>query len=157
MNLSGVCKGQVLLDPFCGTGGILIEAGLINIKINGSDIEEKMINGCKKNLEYYNIKNYDLYHSDIGEIQKNIKYCDVVVTDLPYGKSTTTKGEEVEDLCIRSFKKISQILKPGGKAVIGLSEPKLIEKGKEHLTFVETYEIKAHRSLTRYFVVYKKT
>ena len=38
VNLSRVKEGQLLLDPFCGTGGILIEAGLIGCRVVGSDI-----------------------------------------------------------------------------------------------------------------------
>ena len=38
VNLSRIHEGELLLDPFCGTGGILIEAGLIGCKVVGSDI-----------------------------------------------------------------------------------------------------------------------
>jgi tRNA (guanine10-N2)-dimethyltransferase len=155
VNLSSLKKNEVLLDPFCGTGGILIEAGLIGAKIIGSDIENKMIEGCKKNLEFYKINNYKLFCSDIGEIRNNINKVDAVVTDLPYGKSTTTKGEEMENLYNRAFKNISDMLKEDGKAVIGLSNKHFINFGEEYLTHVETHKFKAHRSLTRYFVVYK--
>ena len=58
VNLSSIKKGNSLLDPFCGTGGILIEAGLLNIKTIGTDIEKKMIEGCKQNLDFYNINEY---------------------------------------------------------------------------------------------------
>ena len=36
-------QGQTLLDPFCGFGTILHEAGLQGIKIIGNDIEKEMI------------------------------------------------------------------------------------------------------------------
>jgi len=39
VNLSAIKKGETILDPFCGTGGILIEAGLIGARVIGSDIE----------------------------------------------------------------------------------------------------------------------
>jgi len=156
VNLSNIQKNKVLLDPFCGTGGILLEAGLIGVKIIGSDIEEKMIEGCKKTLSHYNIDKYKLIPSDIGEIHKHIDKVDAVVTDLPYGKSTTTKGEEKNQLYIRAFDKISNILKNNCRAVIGLSNSDLISEGENFFTHVETHEIKAHRSLTRYFAVYEK-
>ncbi|EMR74772.1 THUMP domain protein, partial [Thermoplasmatales archaeon SCGC AB-540-F20] len=37
VNLSSIKRNEKLLDPFCGTGGILLEAGLIGTKIIGSD------------------------------------------------------------------------------------------------------------------------
>ena len=155
VNLSSIRNDEVLLDPFCGTGGILIEAGLIGAKIIGSDIENKMIEGCKKNLDFYKIKNFKLFCKDIGEIGNNIDKVDAVVTDMPYGKSTTTKGEEMENLYNRAFKNISDLLKVDGKAVIGLSNKYYINLGEKYLTHVETHKFKAHRSLIRYFVVYK--
>ena len=52
VNLSMIKKNEILLDPFCGTGGILIEAGLLGYKIIGNDIDNNIINGCNKNLKY---------------------------------------------------------------------------------------------------------
>lgn len=156
VNLSSIKKNEILLDPFCGTGGILIEAGLIGLKIIGSDIEQKMIEGCKKTLDYYKIKNYKLFCSDIGDIGKYIDKVDAVVTDLPYGKSTTTKGEKMLKLYDRAFKSISNLLKKDGKAVIGLSNRDFIPLGEKYFSLINKHEFKAHRSLTRHFVVYQK-
>ena len=48
VNLTGIKKGSVY-DPLCGSGGILIEAGLRGIKPIGSDISEWMLKKAKKN------------------------------------------------------------------------------------------------------------
>lgn len=157
VNLSSIKKGETMLDPFCGTGGIVLEAGLIGANVIGSDIEEKMINGCKKTLEFYEVKEHRLFCSDIGDIHKFINnYVDAVVTDLPYGRSTTTKGEDIQRLYSRAFENISKVLKKGGLAVIGLSNNEMISAGEKYFTLVDTYDFKAHRSMTRYFAVYKK-
>jgi len=156
VNISNIKKDDILLDPFCGTGGILLEAGLIGAKVIGNDIEEKMIDGCRKTLDYYEIKNYSIFCSDIGDISNYLNAVDAVVTDFPYGKSTTTKGEDMENLYLRAFESISKILKTGGRAIIGISRYDLINVGKEYLSYIETHEFRAHRSLTRYFVVFKK-
>ncbi|MDH7506568.1 MAG: TRM11 family methyltransferase [Candidatus Thermoplasmatota archaeon] len=156
VNLSEIRKNETLLDPFCGTGGILIEAGIIGARLIGSDIEKKMIDGCKKTLDFYGIKNYKLFCCDIGEIKKHVDFVDAVVTDLPYGKSTTTKGEEIINLYERAFENISKVLKEKRKAVIGLSNKKRISIGEKYLSLVEKHEFRVHKSLTRYFVVYQK-
>lgn len=156
VNLSAIKKGEVLLDPFCGTGGILLEAGLIGVNIVGSDIEEKMIVGCKKTLDFYKIKNYELYHSDIGDLKKHVGKVDAIVTDLPYGKSTTTKGENMANLYERAFRSMSTMLKDGGRAVVGFSDKELISLGKKYLTFIEKFDFKVHKSLVRHFVVFEK-
>ena len=39
VNLSCAQAGDVLLDPFCGTGGILIESSLLGVRTIGSDFD----------------------------------------------------------------------------------------------------------------------
>jgi tRNA (guanine10-N2)-dimethyltransferase len=41
-----------LLDPFCGTGVVLQEAGLMGMKVYGTDLEPRMIDYSEKNLEW---------------------------------------------------------------------------------------------------------
>lgn len=156
INLSMIKKDGLLLDPFCGTGGILLEAGLMGVHVVGSDIENKMIEGCKKTLDFYNIKNFKLFCSDVGNISKHVSEVDAVVTDLPYGKSTTTKGEEMKNLYKRAFENISLVMKKDARAVIGLSNKNMISIAENYLSFVEKHDFRAHSSLTRYFVVFQK-
>jgi len=156
VNLSEINKDETMLDPFCGTGGILLEAGLIGVNVIGSDIEKKMIEGSKETLDFYKIKKFEIFLSDIGKIGKYIKKVDSVVTDLPYGKSTTTKGEEIKKLYTRAFKQISKVLKKDGIAVIGISKKDLISIGKKFFELKEIHELKVHRSLTRCFAVFIK-
>ncbi|MBN2600081.1 MAG: methyltransferase domain-containing protein, partial [Candidatus Thermoplasmatota archaeon] len=156
VNLSCIKKDELLLDPFCGTGGILIEAELLGMTVIGSDIEKKMIQGCQKNLEYYNLKNYQLFCADIGEIKKHVSSVDAVVTDFPYAKATTTKGEHLTKLYKRSFEHIAKLLKKNRYAVIGLSHYEMVAIGQDYLSLVDVFPIRAHRSLTRHFAVYRK-
>ena len=156
VNLTYVKKNEVLLDPFCGTGGILLEAGLLGIQIVGSDIEQKMIDGCKKTLEFYGIKKYIVSQKDIGMIHQTISLVDAVATDFPYGKATTTKGEDIAALYDRAFAAIASVLKKDGKAVVGLADKSMIPLGEKHLSLLGVHEFRVHRSLTRYFVVYQK-
>lgn len=54
IHLSGIkntnVKKGILYDPFCGSGTILVEASLMGFDVIGSDIDEKAIEGAKKNL-----------------------------------------------------------------------------------------------------------
>jgi tRNA (guanine10-N2)-dimethyltransferase len=156
VNLASLQRNDVLLDPFCGTGGILIEAALIGIQIIGSDVEKKMIEGCKNNLEFYHLNDYKLYCADIGDIVKHVSSVDAVVTDFPYAKATTTKGEKPRQLYDRGFEMISRLLRKHGRAVVGLSSEEMVSIGEKYLGLVNVFPIRAHRSLTRYFVVYQK-
>ncbi len=53
INLCGPLKpGAVVLDPFCGTGVVLQEAVLMGYRAYGTDINERMIQYGKKNLQW---------------------------------------------------------------------------------------------------------
>lgn len=47
---SSFIPGQVILDPFCGSGVILQEAALMGYEIYGSDIDSRMVEYTEKNL-----------------------------------------------------------------------------------------------------------
>lgn len=102
INLTGKTKGK-LLDPFCGAGGVLIEAGLLGYKTVGYDISEDMIVRAKKNLAYYKIKDYKLKTNDAT---KSLEKADLVVTDLPYGKNSVLK-QDLDVLAKAFFKKLA--------------------------------------------------
>jgi len=157
VNLSQIKKQQTFLDPFCGTGGILIEAGLIGANIVGSDIEQKMIDGSKKNLEFYHLNNYQLYCTDIENIIQYAPSVDAIATDFPYARATTTKGEQLLRLYNRAFETIANVLKKNKYAVVGLSDEGVRTIGEQYLSVIATYPVKSHRSLTRYFIVYQRT
>ena len=53
INLCGPLKpGSTILDPFCGTGVVLQEALLMGYHAYGTDLNEKMIDYTRKNLEW---------------------------------------------------------------------------------------------------------
>ena len=73
---------KTITDPFCGTGGILIEAGLLKLQPIGIDIDKRMINATKTNLKKYKIK-AKLKQADALTVKaKNI------ATELPFGRNT---------------------------------------------------------------------
>jgi tRNA (guanine10-N2)-dimethyltransferase len=140
-----------LLDPFCGTGGILIEAGLIGAKVIGIDIKKKMIEGCKKNLEHYGIYDYSLRTMDMRDACS--EKVDSIVSDFPYGRSTYT-GDALLYLYDDAFRKLKELLNTGRRAVIGVPHKDFIAIGEQYFELEEVYALRVHRSLTRYFCVY---
>lgn len=155
VNLSRVKKNQTLLDPFCGTGGILIEAALVGANVIGSDVQDKMVNGCKENLNHFGISNYEVFCSEIGMVKNQVERVDAIATDLPYGRASVLHGT-IEDICEKAFFTFRGILKDDCYAAVVLHDEKYIEIGKKYLLLKEMYKTKAHRSLDRFFCVYKK-
>ncbi len=144
-----------LLDPFCGTGGILVEAGLIGIKVTGGDVQRKLLLGAKMNLDHYNIS-YDLMYQDACRMSLLDNSIDAVVTDPPYGRSAAIRAESLENLLTGSLNEIYRVLKRGKRAVF-VSERK-IEHIAEEAGFmvVESHIQRVHKSLTRRITVLEK-
>ena len=157
VNLSRVTEGQLLLDPFCGTGGILIEAGLIGCKVVGSDIYWKMKNGTAINLDYYGITDYRTFNLDVRELKMYEKVAGVV-TDPPYGISTSTGDIEGDDIFKEFFYSIYDNM--ADDAYLCMASPHYVDlkpmADKVGFEIVEQYGIKMHRSLTRIISVIRK-
>jgi len=83
---------DVVLDPFCGAGGILIEAGLLGYELKGIDHDSRMIERATTNLASFDLE-ADLVHGDALDES----YDDAtIVTDVPYGRNSTTSQPATE-------------------------------------------------------------
>ncbi len=170
VNISGAKENDTVLDPFCGTGGFLIEAGLMKIKSVGYDISRNMAKGCRENLKYFNIKNSRIKIQNALNINDNFDYA---VTDLPYGlnsnvylqynkKSINEKSNKInlkinrenqikniEDFYLKFLKELRKSLKK--KAVIifpsFVDYRKLLKKSGFRME--REFSIYVHRSLSR--------
>ncbi len=113
VNLSR-CKTS-LLDPFCGVGSVLVEAGIIGCETVGSDIDEGMINSSRTNLNFYKIKNYRLKQINALELDKHFRASsvDAVATDPPYGRSSHIGAKNIHELYNGFMKSSYKILKRG--------------------------------------------
>lgn len=161
VNLSRVKEGQKLLDPFCGTGSILIEAGKMGAKGFGSDIDDEMIFYARENLWANRLK-AKLLACSVSNLRPDSfspggsggsnHLFDAVVTDLPYGRCSALHGKKKEKIYDEALNKISKILKPKGTAVLLLDRPLKTRKLKP----IARYKIREHKSLTRYANVFKK-
>ncbi len=141
VNLTGIKPGEKLLDPFCGTGGILIEAGLCGIDVYGTDMQEEMVKGTRENLEEYGIIRHNIREVDIEDVEQIFdQEFDAVVADLPYGKASKTEGNPIE-----SFLEVAPEL-TGGKIVF-MSDQDSIDNLEPE------FEIYVHKNLTRYIYI----
>jgi tRNA (guanine10-N2)-dimethyltransferase len=154
VNLARASEGETFLDPFCGTGGILMEAGFIGATLVGSDIKEEMIEGCKKNLGKFKVHS-SFFRSDVGEIGKHVEGVSSIATDPPYGRSSSTMREDPGSLYERSFRAFQDVLKEDGYLAVVLPNEKHIKKGEEFLQLEEVHKQRVHKSLDRFYCVFK--
>jgi|TARA_B110000438_G_scaffold49030_1_gene49445 tRNA (guanine10-N2)-dimethyltransferase len=151
INLANCSENETIIDPFCGTGGMLIEASDMQINAIGIDIMKKMVDYSNGNLEHFGLKG-KVIEGDIKDIT-NYQF-KAIVTDPPYGLSTTTKGEGVDELMRRSMDIFNKTMNKGERVVLALSKPELIENPN----YNEIYRFKwyIHKSLTRNIIVLEK-
>ncbi|MCL4451605.1 MAG: methyltransferase [Candidatus Thermoplasmatota archaeon] len=152
VNLSRTVKGDTILDPFCGTGGILIEAGLSGRKVIGNDASLVMVKGARLNLKYFSIQG-KIYNSKIQDLRIDDRV-NAIVSDLPYGRSSPVIGD-LESLYEASFIKFHEILSKGQYCVIIVGDPRLLSFANG-FNIVDTVRIKVHNSLTRSYVVLRR-
>jgi len=151
VNLTGAEKNEVIADPFCGTGGILIEAGIMGMETCGWDVSGKMLKLARHNLERNMVKRWKLMNGDATKVNINADY---VVSDLPYGRNSrvTQKPEQLYASFLLNIKK-SRIK----KAVLGtpsfIDFKKVIKKSGFSLE--NEFEHYIHKSLTKKVFVLK--
>jgi len=150
VNLACVKRGDILFDPFCGTGGILIEAGLCGMNAEGLDVDEKMVEGCRRNLAHYGLRG-KLKEGDALKIMGRYK---AIVTDPPYGRGSYAKGKDARKLVKEFVGKAHKNLAGGGRLVI--VAPRDLRIKNPDLTIVDKFDVRVHKSLTRRIWVYEK-
>lgn len=149
INLTEVRRGDTVLDPFCGTGGIVLEAAMMGMKAIGSDIDPEMVEGCKRNLEHFQVQ-AEIQVSDIGDVPSIFEKVDAVATDPPYGRAASTKKEDIDLLYSRGIKASAEVLSSGKRAGIVLPrEVRTID-----MELLELHKQRVHRSLTRHYHIF---
>ncbi|AFK22254.1 tRNA-(G10-N2) methyltransferase [Pyrococcus sp. ST04] len=143
-----------LLDPFMGTGGMLIEAGLMGLRVYGLDIREDMVEGAKLNLEYYGVKDYTVKVGDATRIKEAFpgKTFEAIATDPPYGSSTTLPMKR-DELYRRALESMYEVL--DGYLAIAFPADFDAVSVAENIGFkvIEEFYQRVHSSLERYFYV----
>ena len=151
INLTGVKKGGTVLDPFCGTGGVVIEAAAMGMKAIASDFDEEMVIGCQENMDFYGFKLEDFEVLDIGDIGERFHDIDAVCTDPPYGRSTKTGGEPIDNIYRRAGEAIPKCLAEGGRAGVVLPHPISFDT----MTLEGMYLQRVHGSLSRHYHIFR--
>jgi len=156
VNLAQPKKGDLLLDPFCGTGGILAEAGLVGCRIVGFDAKPHMLRGGLKNLKYFKIKPEGLVIADAR--YPPITKVNCIATDPPYGRSASTLGTCTRLIIEDFLDRASDILVKGAKICMASPETIKIGETAEVAGFrhLESHFVYVHGSLTREIVVFEK-
>ena len=137
-----------VLDPMCGTGGLLIEAGLVGARAVGSDAQSKMARGAAENLAHYLPRSrWDVVRGDATELPVVDDAVDAVVFDAPYGRQSKIAGHELADLVGGALSEAARV----APSCVLVADRSWEEKAREAGWEVSAhFERRVHRSLVRH-------
>lgn len=153
VNITQARPGDCLLDPFAGTGGILIEACLVGIRCIGVDVQRSLIRGASANISGLNCS---LILGDAKRLPFQDASIDAEVLDIPYGRSALIRAESKDELLKKSLAELIRVLKPEKRMAIVADRP--IHKYLEDVGFnvIEIHKERVHRSLVRHISICRK-
>jgi tRNA (guanine10-N2)-dimethyltransferase len=153
VNLSRPVVGGVLLDPFSGTGGVLLEGEVVGCLPVGVDLDWRMARGALRNVSWA---------GSIGGIIRGdaralpVGRADCAASDLPYGRMSSSHGSSTEELLSSVVGQLPRILRTGGYAALMVRE-RVRPASAEGVELLETYLHRVHDALTRKILVYRVT
>ncbi|QSX00730.1 methyltransferase domain-containing protein [Haloterrigena alkaliphila] len=163
-NVAGARPGAAILDPMCGTGGGLVEAGLVGADVIGTDAQEKMVRGARENLEHFlepddpsptGVARGDWHvaRGDATRLPLADDAVDGVVFDAPYGRQSKIETHRLEDLVSGALAEARRV---APRAVMIADRSWASEARAAGWDLEATFERRVHRSLTRYVLVLER-
>ncbi len=128
LKIAGVKDNEIVLDPMCGSGTILIEAALSfkNIKLYGMDINREYLIGTRKSAVKAGVADKIILKvGDVRRLEKEfmgMKF-DRIVTNPPYG--IRMKPKDIKRIYLGLIKGAKTLLRNGGTLTIITTKHKL--------------------------------
>ena len=155
VNIAAGADTGYVVDPMCGTGGILIESALTGRPTLGIDFDPVMVEGSQENIDWAKV-DAEVKRGDATRFELPNDVAAVVV-DPPYGRNSPSDEKLIEDMLANIRSQNSEC-----KLVVILP----VEAGgddldEEIMTDIELpgYEVKAafgipvHKSLGRVMII----
>ena len=151
-NLLALKEKSVVLDPFCGIGGILLEAYDLGYQIIGNDISWNDLQYFRQNFKHYFPKaQYSLTCSDSTKRIFAESSIDGIVSDIPYGRSCRKLGVDLYEKFLINAK---SYLKPGSRMVIIYANfLEFKELALTHFNEIQEIDQYINKSMTRHILV----
>lgn len=144
-NLAGARPGTTVLDPMCGTGGLLVEAGLVGARVVGVDAQRKMVRGARRNFAHY-LDDWSVVRGDATRLPI-AGPVDAVVADVPYGRQSAIASVDVETLVAGALAEARRV---ADRAVVVADRDRTADAEAAGWTVEAVYDRPVHRSLTRF-------
>ncbi|MCS7109975.1 MAG: RsmD family RNA methyltransferase [Candidatus Caldarchaeum sp.] len=150
VNLAVNARSSKVLDPFAGSGAVVVEAGLMGHEAFGVEVKTWVANGMKQNTYHYIPSNTHVIQGDAKQLPFT-KAFDSVATDPPYGRSATLGGMPFKKLLKQFCDSVVSVLDEKARMAITVPKPLFPDLLEACGVFkpVEHYDLYVHKSLTR--------
>ena len=163
-NVAGARPGATVLDPMCGTGGVLVEAGLVGADVIGTDAQAKMADGARENLAHFLERadpsptgvargDWHVGRGDATRLPLSDDAVDGVVFDAPYGRQSKIATHRLADLVSGALAEARRV---ASRAVVVADRSWVGEARTAGWELEAAFERRVHRSLTRYVLVLER-
>jgi tRNA (guanine10-N2)-dimethyltransferase len=149
VNLSRIKENELFLDPFCGTGSLLIEASRMRARVLGSDLTRWIAKGALLNMNGLALDFEGIMRCDSTFENFPFSKVDGIATDVPYGRASSTRGKDTGTIIRQFTLAAGKILGKNGCCVI--MHPSYVKLDLDGSAFelAERHLIYVHRNLTR--------
>lgn len=137
LQLADVQSGQTILDPFCGSGTILIEAAQMKYHPIGGDSNHEALSISQANAKNASA-NLSLNHWDARTLPLPTHSVQAIVSNLPWGRQITV-DDTLRNLYQQSYGEMKRVLKPNGIIVLLTTLPDLTPENP-----TRSFEISLH-------------
>jgi len=158
VNLARVRSGCRFADPFCGSGGLLIEAAMLGAQVYGFDVDARAVSGALENLRWCGLSGR-VERADAREVWRRYReHFHAVACDPPYGISASTGRVSLQKLYQEALTSIHRMLVSGAYACVLSPERVELERLAEDAGFEvkEVHLERVHASLVRKIAVLRK-
>jgi tRNA (guanine10-N2)-dimethyltransferase len=158
VNIAGAAPGRRILDPMCGTGGTLIEAGLVGADLLGTDAQWKMVRGTKENLDAL-VPDADsaVARADATRLPLREGAVDGVVFDAPYGRQSKIATHRLEYLVEGALAEVHRVSSEAATCVLMADRSWHDAAVAAGWRVTDQFERRVHATLTRYVHVLEKS
>ena len=142
VHLAGVQPGDVMVDPFCGGGTILIEAEITGAKIIGGDLDADVLDSAVNNRQAAAIPASVLCW-DTRSLPLKSAAVDRVITNMPWGRQVQV-DEGLKNFYRQSLAEMQRVVRPSGIIVILTTYPELLAESPASATEISLFGQNPH-------------
>jgi tRNA (guanine10-N2)-dimethyltransferase len=154
VNIAGAGPETTVVDPMCGTGGLLLEAGLVGSDVIGIDAQWKMARGSRENLAELREEAGEGFDGEVSVCRGDAtalplvdNVADTVVFDAPYGRQSKIARHELGDLVGGALREARRI---APRAVVVADRSWDDAAQEAGWTVEQRFERRVHGSLVRH-------